>query len=157
MAFQKLNVNLEKVVLQKYFIGVDSRVSREVLDSLAQRHSDHALRQGVLYTSLSPVTDEMLLAMRVYLLKSVHTEKETLSVSVPATWFDHLKRDWLESGIPWKMWIARRLSPPKSVTESRTVDKLTRVCPHHDSYMSESTDHIEFLMWKNSGERDTRY
>jgi hypothetical protein len=50
-------------------------------------------------------------AMVVKLKKSIETEvfrrEETESVSVPADWWSHVKRDLLPR------WIARRLSPPK--------------------------------------------
>lgn len=152
MAFQSpadLTIKTEKIVLDKYMVGVASRISRDVLKDLVKLHRDQPLRQGTLYTDLSPITDEMLIQMRVFLLKSQHVEQETLSVSTPSTWFDHLKRDWLESGVSWKMWVAGKLEPPKFVTESRTVDKITRVCPHNDSYMMDGRQHLEWLMWKH--------
>lgn len=152
MAFQSpadLSFKTESVILEKYMYGMHSRVSRHVLEDLAKMHRDQSMRQAKLYTELSPITDEMLIAMRSFLLKSQHTEKETLSVSTPATWFDHLKRDWLESGVSWKMWVAGKLEPPKFVTESRTVDKTVRVCPHNDTYFSESQMHVEWLLWRH--------
>jgi hypothetical protein len=152
MAFQSpadLNFKTEKVILEKFMFGVTSSVSRQVLKDLARRHSDLALRQGALYTDLSPITDEMLLHMRAFMLKSQHTEKETISVESPATWFDHLKYDWLNSGVSWKVWAAGKLAPPVIVTKSKTVDKITRVCPHYDSYLSENQMHIEWLLWRH--------
>lgn len=154
MAFQKdqfpaLDMNVEKVVLEKYMFGASARISREVLRDLQGVHRDLALRQGKLYTEIAPVLDQLLITVRSFLLKSQHTEKETLSVSTPATWFDHFKHDWLESGVSWKRWVAGKLAPPQYKAESRTVDKIVRVCPHNDTYFSKDQTHIEWLLWRH--------
>jgi hypothetical protein len=148
MAYPHLNFNTETVILEKFFIGSNSRIPREILKDLAKYHQDHTLRQGKVYTEVSPVTDEMLIGIRAYLLKGMHEEMETMSVSYPATWFDHLKASWLESGVTWKMWLAGKLTPPQFVTEAREV-KTIRVCPHNDTYFSESQQHIQYLLWRN--------
>lgn len=147
--FPALNIQTESVVLEKWMFGMHSRVSRHVLEDLRRRHSDKTLLHGKLDVDLSPITDEMLISMRAFMLKSQHVETETLSVETPATWFDHLKHDWLNSGVSWKVWLAGKLAAPVMVTKSKTVDKITRVCPHNDSYLDENRIHLEWLMWRH--------
>lgn len=155
MAFPHLTINTETVLLEKFFVGVQSRMPMRILQDLAKRHQDHVVRQGKLYTNLDPVTDEMLIAMRLYLFKGMHDEKEVLSVTYPATWFDHLKDAWLKSGVSWKAWAAGKLAPPKYTTEVRET-KIIRVCPHNDTYFSDSDQHLYYLLWRydeNNGNR----
>jgi len=150
MTFPNLEIKTEKLVLEKYLCGVNSRVAHQTLEMLKARHSDHALRQGYLYTDISPITDEMIIALRIYLLKSMTTEKKTLSIVVPATWFDHLKHDMLASKKVWQVWLVKALSPKVNMkVETKEFDAVIRVCPHNDSYMSEDNTHFNFLMWKD--------
>lgn len=156
MAFPHLNINTEKVVLEKFFIGMQSRIPMYVLQDLAKRHQDHVLRQGKLYTELSPIVDEMLIYLRAYLLRGMHTEKKTLTVVTPATWFDHLKYDMLASGKAWRVWLVKTFSPNISMTTKTEEAEVIRVCPHNDSYWSESDQHLHFLLWRydnNNGNR----
>lgn len=145
--FPTIAIDTERVLLEKFFMGATGRVPRRVLQELTGLHSDQVLRQSALWAELSPITDELILWMRTYMLKGIKDEKETMSVTYPATWFDHLKDAWLKSGVSWKTWLGRRFAPPKYTTEAREV-KTIRVCPHYDSYFSESQQHIQYLLWR---------
>jgi hypothetical protein len=83
----------------------------------------------------------------------MHVEMKTVSISVPATWWDHLKDDLLKSGVGWKAWLAGHLAPPQYVTKSEEYAAETRVCPHNDTYLSESEQHINYLLWRDDGDR----
>src|SRR5271157_5028706 len=134
MAYPTIKIDVEKVMFEKLHIGMNVAVPASVLRDLATRHSDHVLRMATLHEDLNPYFDHLLLGMRAWLLKSMHTEKKTLSVSVPATWWDHLKHDLNRNNAPWARFLVRLLvpvlSPPQYVTESEEFDAVIRVCPH---------------------------
>jgi hypothetical protein len=146
-----LSIKTESVTFEKWYFGMQSRVSRYVLEELKRQHADHTLRQAIFYQQLDPVTDEMLVGIKAWMLKSQIVEQHTLEIKVPATWFDHWKQDWLQSDVYWKAWVASRFAPPKYVLETKTVDHVTRVCPHNDTYFSENKQHIQWLLWRNDG------
>lgn len=153
MALPHFKINTDRIVLEKFLLGVQSRVPMQILKDLANRHQDHPVRQGTLYTSPDPVIDQMMIAIRMYLFKGIHDEKETMSVVYPATWFDHLKDAWLKSGVSWKAWLAEKLAPPKYTTEAREV-KTIRVCPHNDTYFSDSDMHLYYLIYRDGFTKD---
>jgi hypothetical protein len=138
----------ESVLVEKLMVGMVSRVSRAVLQDLKNLHQDHVLRQSTIYTQLSPILDEMFISMRNYLLKSMAEEKKTMVVITPATWFDHLKHAMLASGKAWQIWLVNTFSPGVKMTIHSQETKTIRVCPHNDSYWSESSQHLRFIMWK---------
>jgi hypothetical protein len=144
-----VNFNSETVTVEKYWLGMTSRVSRQILYDLARKHQDHVLRRGIISTELSPILDEMFIYLRTYLFKSMQEEKVILTVINPATWFDHLKHDMLASGKAWQIWLVKTFSPEVKMKTETKECKVVRVCPHDDSYWSESTQHIQFIMWKN--------
>jgi len=149
MAFPHSNINTESMVVEKFLVGVNTIVSQRVLRDLAAIHSDHTMRQGTIHYELSPILDEMFIALRAYLFKGMRTEKKTLTVLVPATWFDHLKHDMLASGKAWRIWLVKTFSPKVNMkTETKEVEYI-RVCPHNDTYFSDSDMHLRFLMWKD--------
>lgn len=156
MAIQKLNLRTEKVVLDKFFFGADAAVSQQVMQDLAAVHRDQTLGMGTFYEELSPVFGSMLLSIRAWLLKSQHAEKGTVSVDVPATWWDHLKDDFLGSGVKWKVWLAQRLAPPQYAVKTKEYEKTIRVCPHNNTYFPESSKHIEYLLWRDDDGMETR-
>lgn len=76
-------------------------VPKQVLQELEDQHRDFALREAELRVHdfvVHDVLPHMIFELRSWLLKSQHTETVTLNVSVPATWWDHLKADLLELG-----------------------------------------------------------
>jgi hypothetical protein len=146
-----VNFNSESVLVEKLWVGMQSRVSRAVLQDLARMHQDHTLRQSTIYTQLSPILDEMFISLRGYLLKSMQEEKKTLTVVIPATWFDHLKHDMLASGKAWQIWLVKTFSPKINMVTKTEETKTIRVCPHNDSYWSDDTRHLRFIMWKDDG------
>jgi hypothetical protein len=145
----------ESILVEKLWVGMVSRVSRSVLQDLKRVHQDHTLRQSTIYTELSPVLDEMFISMRGYLLKSMAEETKTMVVITPATWFDHLKHAILGSGKSWQIWLVKTFSPKVNMTIHSQETKTIRVCPHNDSYWSESTQHLRFITWKT--EEPCRY
>lgn len=147
--FPTLNINTETVVLEKYFFGANARVSQIALQELAHVHRDQTLRMTRIYEELSPMYGDLLIGIRGYLLKSAHEEVKTITISAPATWWDHLKSDFLKSGVKWRVWLAGKFEPPQYVTNSREYKETVRVCPHNDTYFSESSNHISYLLWKD--------
>ncbi len=141
--------NVEKVMFENFHFGASARVSQFVLYDLAAVHRDATLRMGTIYQELSPVYNDLLITVRAFMLKSMHSEKKTVTFSAPATWWDHLKDDFLNSGVQWKAWLARQFAPPQYVTKSEDYVLETRVCPHNDTYFSEnSRTHIDWLQWR---------
>jgi len=137
--------------LTKWQIGVTQAVPKRILEDLAKEHKDNVLRFATVDSWTDSIMDHMLYTLRSYLLKSQHSEKQTISVETPATWWDHLKHDWINSDSPIRRWFAHQLivTPPRYHTESKEVEVLIRVCPHSDTYFSESQQHVEFLMWND--------
>lgn len=148
-----LNLRSEMVTFDRFLIGVDAAVSGAVLRDLALVRRDQVLRMGTVHSEISPVYTHMLFSMRAWLLKSQHVEMKTISFTTPATWWDHLKDDFLKSGVRWKMWLAGRFAPPQYATQSEKYAEETRVCPHNDTYFSESKQHIDYLLWRDDGDR----
>jgi hypothetical protein len=138
----------ERVVLAKLLVGVSSRVSRNYFEGLRAMHRDITLSQAEFSRHSDLVMDQMVYELRTWLLKSTHSEMQTLTVRTPKTWFDHLKHAMLASDNRFLIFTAKKLSPPEYVFESKQVETLTRVCPHNNSYFPESGEHTEFLLWK---------
>ena len=154
MAFQEpqfphLNINTERVVMDKYYFGATGRVSSLVLNELKAQHRDHPFRQAVIEEHLSPVYDELVIYIKSWLLKSQHVEKKTTTVRVPHGWWDHAKHDMLLSTKRWIVWLARKLDPPQYDTIVQEEVHETRVCPHNDTYFSENSQHITWMLWRN--------
>jgi hypothetical protein len=150
-----MNFNLypETVTLDRFLVGVDAAVSEAVLQDLAAVHRDMPLRMGTVRSEISSVHTHMLFSMRAWLLKGQHVEMKTISFTAPATWWDHLKDDFLKSGVGWKAWLAGRFAPPQYATQSKEYAEMTRVCPHNNTYFPESKTHIDFLLWRDDGDR----
>lgn len=140
--------SVERIVLDKFLVGSSASVSKESLECLRAVHRDISLSQAEVSSYPSKVMDHMVYNLRTWLLKSHHSETRTLTVRTPKTWLDHLKHDMLASGCRFLVFAASKFSPPEYVEESKQVETLIRVCPHNDSYFSESREHIEFLSWK---------
>ena len=154
MAYPHLNMTTERVILDKEFISATARVEARVLRDLAAVKRDHTLGYAKVFQELSPVADELLIAMRTWILKSRHVEKTNASpVLVPTTWWDHLKHDMLASKRGWVVWVAELFKAPNYTTIHREEIHETRVCPHNDKYFSESQQHLEYLMWKPDGDK----
>lgn len=147
--YPTLNINTEKVTFEKFYFGASARVASYVLRELAAQHRDQPLRMGVVYQELSPIYDEMLISIRAWMLKSMHEEVRTITITAPATWWDHLKDDFLKSESKFKVWLAQRFAPPQYVTNSKEYKENIRVCPHNDTYFSESQQHMQWLLWRN--------
>ena len=149
MAYPHLNMETERLVLDKEFIHATARVEARVLRDLAAVHRDHTLGVAKLHQELSPIADELLIGLSTYILKSQHVEKmEMGSIEVPKTWWDHVKQDALLSRKPWIVRLAKLFTPPEYETITVQTIYETRVCPHNDSYVSEGQQHLHFLMWK---------
>ena len=143
--------DITKIVLTKLHVGVTQSVPQRVLEDLAAEHKDNVLRFATIDSWTDPILGQMFFALRSYLLKSEHSETQMLSVETPATWWDHLKHDWINSNSPIYRWLAHQLivTPPRYRTESKMVETVVRVCPHNNTYLMESEDHFKFLMWED--------
>jgi len=164
MAMDRTNLKAvvpERTVLGKYLLGVTSKVTDDMLRDFAGRHQDHVARQAVVESTPDFLMRGFLITLRAWLLKSAHTERETLSVRTPKTWADHWKHDKLLGHgcanaqhrlCAWHSllrWAASKMAPPEYAYETREVETQVRVCPHNDTYFSEQSEHVEFLTWKD--------
>src|SRR5271157_174953 len=113
MAFPHLNINTERVIFERMLVSASAAVSADVLRDLAAVHRDHALGMAKVYQELSPVADHLLITMRTYLLKSIHTERKATTIQVPRTGWDHVKHDMLLSPRHWVVWLAMRFKAPE--------------------------------------------
>lgn len=147
-----LNFNPETVTFDRFLLNVNAAVSEAVLSDLAAEHRDMPLRMGTVSSELGHVYTHMIFSMRAWLLKSQHVEKTTTTISVPATWWDHLKHDMLSSSSKLEVWLAARFAAPTYTTIVQAEIHETRVCPHNDTYLSESQTHINYLLWRNDGD-----
>ena len=130
--------------------AITEEALKETLKQLEERHSDEALRQAK--WAVRSLANGAAVGLRMWLLRSTHNETVTLSLTVPRTWWDHLKHDTLngETENPWRRFfrvLIKRLSPPRYRTETQKVETVVRVCPHNDYYLSESQKHFEFLTY----------
>ena len=149
--YPTLNLDTERVVFDKQFISATAAVSARVLRELSAVHRDHTLGMSKVYQELSPVSYQLLITMQTWILKSQHIEKTAADpVYVPTSWWDHLKHDMLESKKGWMVWVAELFKAPKYTIIPRQDIQITRVCPHNDTYFSESKQHIEYLLWRNN-------
>jgi len=143
--------NVKQVILDRLSLVVYNIITKETLhDALRERHSDHVLAQAE--WAVHPAVVGMAMELRAWLLKSRHNDTERLSVTVPRTWWDHLKHDILRGKPenPWRRFfqiIIKRFAPPRYRTETKTVETVVRVCPHNDCYFSESNKHLDFLTY----------
>src|SRR5258708_2811322 len=99
-----MNYNKPKItdlVMTKMPIGVSAMITKEVLEELTGLHRDHVLRIATLESRDNFLGDKLIVEMRSFLLKSEHTEKTFVSISVPKTWWDHLKQDLCNSRRGW--------------------------------------------------------
>jgi hypothetical protein len=148
--FPHLNIQTETVTFEKLPIGFDARVPRRVLQDLTAVHRDHGLRQATIHQQLSPIYDELFISLRSYLLKSLHQERKIAGQEdVPTTAWDHVKHEMLKSTRPWVVWLAKKFTPPKYSTIVTEVVFETRVCPHNDSYLSDSQQHFRWMLWRD--------
>jgi hypothetical protein len=139
-----------RIALDKQQIGVSAQVSKEVLESLSGLHRDNVVRFATFESRPDWLGDRLLLELHSYLLKSQHTEKTSVGVQIPATWWDHLKQDLCNSRRLWVQRIGFLFTPPTYRTEFKSVDTTIRVCPHNDSYLSKDpVVHFEFLSWED--------
>lgn len=144
--FPTLSIDAERVTFDKLYFGVKAHIPQIVLRELTVAHRDHPLRQATLQAELNPMYDELIISMCGWLLKSQHTEiKKQFPVSVPLTWWDHIKHDMLQSTRRWVVWLARQFKPPTYAYIVQHEVHETRVCPHNNSYFSESAQHIQWL------------
>lgn len=136
----------EKIVLGKHHLGVHTRITEEAMSDMASRHSDHVLRQAQVNLVPDFAMAHLLISLRTWLLKGPRTEKQTLTISVPKTWVDHLKQTMIERG-GFLKFIASKLAEPKWTYETKEVETVVRVCPHNDTYFSEDRKHLDFLVY----------
>lgn len=153
--FTTLNMNTERVVMDKHYFGASGRVAGHALAQLEAVHRDHPFRQGRMEEYLSPMRDELVITISSWLLKSQHVEKKTTTVRVPHGWWDHAKHDMLLSTKHWIVWLARKFDPPQYDTIVQEEVHETRVCPHNDTYFSENQQHISWMLWRPDD--DNRY
>ena len=150
MAYPHLNMDTERVVFDKEMITASARVSAHVLRDLAAVHRDHTLGYAKVFQELSPVADELLLVMSTWILKGRHVEKHDASpVLVPTSWWDHVKHDMLSSKKGWVVWVAELFKAPNYTTIFREEIHETRVCPHNDTYFSDSQQHMFYMLYRN--------
>lgn len=142
-------MNTESVLLDKLYFGATAAVSAQALRSLSAVHRDHVLGHARAQQELSHASDQMLLAITSYALKSRHLEKTvTNTVEVPTSWWDHLKHDMLNGMQPKLVWLAGLFKAPNYTTIVQAEIHETRVCPHNDTYFSDSQQHIHYLLWR---------
>jgi hypothetical protein len=155
MALPKYNRGpiTDLVTFDRFLVNVDAAVSDAVLHDLAAVHRDMPLRMSTVSSEHSFIYPHILFSMRAFLMKSTHVDMQTITISAPATWWDHLKDDFLNSEVRWKVWLAGRFAPPEYVTKSKEYAAETRVCPHNNSYFPEGKEHFEFLLWRDDGDR----
>lgn len=150
--YPTLMLDTERVVFDKEFISATAAVSARVLRELSAVHRDHTLGMSRVYQELSPISDQLLITMQTWILKSQHVEKKTNTINVPKTWWDHAKHEALLSTRRWVVWFAKRFKAPEYDTIVQEETHTTRVCPHNDTYFSESRQHIEYLLWRDNPE-----
>lgn len=155
----------ERTVLGKYLLGVTSRVTDDMLRDLADRHQDHVVRQAIVESQPDYMMRGFLISLRTWLLKSLHVERQTLSVRTPKTWRDHWKHDALMGEgcanvqhhlCGWHSllrWLAAKMDPPEYAYETKEVETQVRVCPHNNTYFAEGKEHLDFLTWRDDGDR----
>jgi len=149
MAYPHLNINTESVILEKMLVSASASVSASVLRDLAAVHRDHALGLAKVYQELSPVADRLLITMRTWLLRGQHTEQTiTKTVQVPTSAWDHVKHDMLQSTKSWVVWLGELFKAPNYTTIVQEEIHETRVCPHNDTYFSDSQQHIRYMLWR---------
>lgn len=150
MAYPHLNINTENVILEKMLVSASASVSSQVLRDLAAVHRDHTLGWTKVHQELSPYADRLLVTLSTWILKGQHVETVPANpVTVPTTWWDHLKHDMLASKKGWVVWVAGLFKDPNYTTIFREDHHITHVCPHNDTYFSDSQQHINYLLWKN--------
>lgn len=140
----------EKLVLEHLLVNVQAAFPNHVLDKLKSQHRDIPFRQAVLTVIPDHALGALMASLSTYLLKSTHTEKRTLSVRTPETWWDHLKHDALIGDNWFYRLVISYFRPPQYKYVTKEADCEIRVCPHNDSYISENNNfsHFEFLQWK---------
>lgn len=144
----------EVITFDRLLVNVDAAVSEAVLHDLASQHRDMPLRMSTVSTGLSYVAPHMLFTMRAWLLKSQHIdERITTTVSVPATAWDHVKHDMLQSNKTWMVRLARLFTAPEYTVITKEEIHETRVCPHNNTYFPDSKQHIEYLLWRDDDDK----
>lgn len=145
-----MNADITHVALGKQQIGVQMVVHRDLLDN----HIDGVFAHATIEEQRDYFYGHLIIKLRSFILKSPQTEKKFFSISVPDTWWDHLKHDWIRGKL-WQQMIALRLSPAQYRTETQELDAVTRVCPHNNSYLQEKPEvHFDFLTWKDEHESE---
>ena len=148
------NLQSETVTFDRFLVNVDAAVSDAVMRDLATAHRDMPLRMGTVSSELSPVYTHMLFSMRAWLLKSQHVEKSIRATLIfPKTWWDHVKHDMLSSERSWAVWVAKRFAAPNYTMVVQEEVHETRVCPHNNTYFPEGKQHINYLLWRDDGDR----
>jgi hypothetical protein len=140
------NYKIERVALERLPWAFTGKISAPVLERLSAVHRDPSLRMAMFHEELDPF-NEMLFTVSGFLL-GLKDQKKTVSTPVPATWWDHLKHDFLKSGVQWKVWLAQCFPAPQYwliVTEYTE----TRICPHNNTYFPEGKSHIDFLVGRD--------
>lgn len=145
MAFQRPKI--EDVLFTKHFVNVVHRVKQSYLLD----HMDGLLSNAKLEERLDPLSTDMIFMLRTAVLKSHDVRKETYSISVPATWWDHLKEDLSGHHNYIVRWIAQHLAPVEYRTESKEFEVGYRLCPHNNSYLQDDPQvHISFMTWEDA-------
>jgi hypothetical protein len=148
MAFERNKFSIgeaTRVNLEKFLVSHTAAVTEDFL----RNHTDGALRQTVVEEMMNPLMRGYLVTLRTFLLKSKQAEKRTFSIQVPATWWDHLKHDWLNAG-GFRRWFAEGFAKPEYRTESKEFEVSIRLCPHNNSYLQGDPEvHFDFLTWKD--------
>jgi hypothetical protein len=138
---------IEHVPLEKLPWAFTGKVSGPILEQLGAVHRDHPLRMAQFYEELDPFFNDMLFTVSGFLL-GLKDEKKTVPTTVPATWWDHLKHDFLQSGVQWKVWLAQCFDAPQYEAISQEYTE-TRICPHNNTYFPEDKSHIDFLVGRS--------
>lgn len=143
MSKEEINFRNHHVVLEKTPVTVQARIPGHVLERFKQNHAEGPAIMAQVHVVPDVMLNEMIAYLQTFVLAG---PPETLSVRTPATWWDHLKHDVLMGEHRFLRRLVTYLEPPVYTYASKEVKRL---CPHHNSHLTEDHSHFAFLFWED--------
>ena len=149
---EDIKVKTIRHTLDTVMLGTQTHISTEISERLRDElNMVPQLRNTLkLNVDLDYILKGMMLRLTGWILRDQHkhTVTKTMSISVPTTWWEMLKRDHLPE---W--WKRRWPVVNHTLTKDYTFEEEVRVCPHADVAWKDP-HHIEFLEFQSDFSRE---
>jgi hypothetical protein len=136
MSQTELYTSLFKVALDRHALEMNAHVDLEGL-----------LSDADLEVRFDCIARMFLVHMRAYAAAKNYRDQRKISIRVPASWWQHLKRDYAPE------WFTRWWPVRMKKRTHHFTTKVTNLCPHaYISWDQGKAKHLEFMMRENDKE-----